>query len=544
MLTKQLVEQMDEKELRKRVLIPLLRAMGYQDVYEYHGGSGEQGKDIVCWQTSILGNPMNLAVVVKSKAVTGKANVAKGTAGEIQTQIQQCFGSPFTDPITGNNKHVNHCWVISNKSISKEAISAIKSALGNSVYRENVEFVGIDKLWELIEKYLPPQAALQKLEEARDMLENWDTHYRLQASITETGIEFSATEKFPGASAEKPINFKTVFTFPDTEEGRHYAEAMEKYFADGTPVKIPLAYLKDFELPDFMQQILPQMTEDGFFLLGRAYNPKPLLVQVEFLTDDGDCCSLDYLDLRVLQAGSEEVTFTNDDQKIPAKVKLIMRFNGSPSSIHIELQHSYPINIHQLLLELELLNCLSKPHLIRITNLETGISTGMGRQEANCEFPASDAIEVARALNALQIKTGRPVFWPERELTSEEVQIIEQLRVIFRTGQLKAGWDSITIGVEATQEKIEELRQWLEGEKIMSFPVHAEEFITLFGLIYPLGKIKPNLLTGKLLNEQEVREKLAQAVGNEDKIELKFIPVDNDSFIKEYLDWVPEADQK
>jgi hypothetical protein len=44
MLTKRHVEQMEEKDLRKSVLIPLLRAMGYQDVYEYHGGSGELGK--------------------------------------------------------------------------------------------------------------------------------------------------------------------------------------------------------------------------------------------------------------------------------------------------------------------------------------------------------------------------------------------------------------------------------------------------------------------------------------------------------------------
>src|SRR5579863_9192764 len=110
MLTKQHVEQMDEKELRKSVLIPLLRAMGYQDVYEYHGGAGEQGKDIVCWNITDLGNRANLAIVAKSKAITGKATVAKGTAGEIQTQIQQCFGSPFTDPVTGENEDVNRCW--------------------------------------------------------------------------------------------------------------------------------------------------------------------------------------------------------------------------------------------------------------------------------------------------------------------------------------------------------------------------------------------------------------------------------------------------
>ena len=84
MITKQLVEQMEEKELRRRVLIPLLRAMGYQDVYQYHGGSGEQGKDMVGLILDKLGGRLNLALVVKAKPITGKANIAKGTAGEIK----------------------------------------------------------------------------------------------------------------------------------------------------------------------------------------------------------------------------------------------------------------------------------------------------------------------------------------------------------------------------------------------------------------------------------------------------------------------------
>src|SRR5579863_6314596 len=152
--TKQQVQQMSEDDLRKKVLIPLLKAMDFQDVYEYHGGSGEQGKDIVCWRANELGNRVNWAFVVKAATVSGKASINKGTAGEIQTQIQQCFGSPFIDPLTGKSENVNWCWVISNKAVSKEAVIAIKSALGNSVYKENVEFVSIDKLWELIEKYL------------------------------------------------------------------------------------------------------------------------------------------------------------------------------------------------------------------------------------------------------------------------------------------------------------------------------------------------------------------------------------------------------
>jgi len=45
-LTKQHLQNMKEADLRIQVLIPLFKAMGFKDVSHYHGGTGEQGKDI------------------------------------------------------------------------------------------------------------------------------------------------------------------------------------------------------------------------------------------------------------------------------------------------------------------------------------------------------------------------------------------------------------------------------------------------------------------------------------------------------------------
>jgi hypothetical protein len=69
--TKQQVEQMNEDDLRERVLIPLMRAMEYQDVFKYHGGENEKGKDIVCWYLGRLNNRINLTLVVKAKPLSG-----------------------------------------------------------------------------------------------------------------------------------------------------------------------------------------------------------------------------------------------------------------------------------------------------------------------------------------------------------------------------------------------------------------------------------------------------------------------------------------
>lgn len=92
-MTRDQLSKLKEAPLRTEVLIPLFRAMGFRDVRLHHGGPLEQGKDIVMWRPGPLGDRVNYAVVVKAGNVNGRAQGA-GSAGEVATQVQQCFGSP------------------------------------------------------------------------------------------------------------------------------------------------------------------------------------------------------------------------------------------------------------------------------------------------------------------------------------------------------------------------------------------------------------------------------------------------------------------
>ena len=131
MLTKEYIQSLNDIPLMQEVLIPLFRAMGFRDVTFYHGGVAEQGKDIVFWHSNELGVRRNMGVVVKAVQINAQANIRNGTMGEVLTQIQQCFGSPFVDPITGQAQDVHECWVISSQRIQKEAISSILSAFAS-----------------------------------------------------------------------------------------------------------------------------------------------------------------------------------------------------------------------------------------------------------------------------------------------------------------------------------------------------------------------------------------------------------------------------
>jgi hypothetical protein len=113
MFTKQQVQDMIESDLRKQVLVPLLRAMNFQSVHEYHGNT-EFGKDIVCWKFDELHNRKNLALVVKATHVSGQSKAA----ADIENQVRQCFSKPYIDLITGSNEEVDRCWIVSNKAIN------------------------------------------------------------------------------------------------------------------------------------------------------------------------------------------------------------------------------------------------------------------------------------------------------------------------------------------------------------------------------------------------------------------------------------------
>src|SRR5438270_8400261 len=108
-LTREQLPKLSEETVRKHILIRLFREMGFRDVTDYHGTT-EQGKDIVMWKAGDARDRVNFAVVIKKK-VNGRAS-GVGSAGEVLTQISQCFGTPFKDPATGEDRMVNHCYVI------------------------------------------------------------------------------------------------------------------------------------------------------------------------------------------------------------------------------------------------------------------------------------------------------------------------------------------------------------------------------------------------------------------------------------------------
>jgi hypothetical protein len=224
-------------------------------------------------------------------------------------------------------------------------------------------------------------------------------------------------------------------------------------------------------------------------------------------------------------------------------MQLMLHFDGKISGFHMSLDHDNPLNVHQKLMQMRLLCCFSKPHTVHFTNLETGMFVGYGRSEVGvCDAPNENALEALAALDALQIKSGRLVSLPDRELTDEEYQDMHMLRTLFHTGKHNATWNSSSASIVVADDTREEIGQMLRrlAEEGGFVYLQQDEILSLFGEEYALGPIKPLSLPAKLVNWLEVKARLDQGFCGE--LCLQFIPSDEGTFTKEYVQWLPKGD--
>jgi hypothetical protein len=79
--------KMSEADLTSRIVIPLLKSMGYHTV-TYHGGPDEQGKDVIAWGENELGEIYLGVCQVKRFKPSRKAADTRSFS-EVVTQLSQ-----------------------------------------------------------------------------------------------------------------------------------------------------------------------------------------------------------------------------------------------------------------------------------------------------------------------------------------------------------------------------------------------------------------------------------------------------------------------
>lgn len=318
--TREQIESFNEDELSQNVLVPLLERMGFQDVFYHHGGPLEQGKDIVMVRNDEIYGTRNFAVVVKAKPITGNATIA----GEIHTQIKQCFGKPFIDTRTNENRKIHFCYVICSKVIKKEGSYSLSTLLENDPHiKANTRIIDGDELVRLVKRHLPHILMLEGVQKGLQALNSLDPNYNfvLFADGKKSILKMKNKE-----GKNEPADFKIQMQFPNTEEGRLKQSELKKSFTDNSNFEVERKYIKHFSFPPILQKFLDSLDNDDFKLkFGPVENTSfSLPVSIKFYSSKKTPFTLPYIELKCIENEPSHFTLSNKDQPIPLKIIFII----------------------------------------------------------------------------------------------------------------------------------------------------------------------------------------------------------------------------
>lgn len=436
--TREALSKLTEDRLRL-LLLQLFAAMGFQDVFHYHGGSLEQGKDITMWKAGELGERVNYAVVVKRGDVTGKA-AGKGGAGDIETQVRQSFGTPFKDKLTSADQDVHQCWVVASGKIPKEALLAIQSSLERTNLRAQTKFIDGEKLSVLVAKHLPGKTLLTLVDQVRRVATEVDENYNIALSISPAATKFQFE---PKTDSPQPLAMHFSGIFTEDEEGQKAQADYESFIKKGTPFKVAPSQITQIELPDVMRKMMgdPQHHSVAFEFTPNIGEPVPC--KLEARSDSGEQARLELIELRRIRAGTEELILSNEQQCAAVAVQLTVNFSNN--SVNVQFKSHCAGNNAALVAEwFRFQKVISQPAVIVMQQILTGIE--FGRHRTNGLFPAPDPAlaEIANALSFIQRHTGALFAWPEMIPAFDQIQIDNVLDII-HTG--RAALDSIAISL-------------------------------------------------------------------------------------------------
>jgi hypothetical protein len=534
------LSSLKEDDLRKKVVIPLFRAMGFQDVFDYHGGGQEQGKDVVMWKKDLMGVRVNYGVVLKALKISGSVD-GKSSASKTSFQIQQCYGDPYLDPITSENCSVRECWVVSSNEISKGAIKSITSALSKTNLEKSTRFIDGNKLRELINEYLPTKRIWEKLIDIQKDLDSIHPSYRLVPKIFDDRIEMNLLSKTPENQNATPITFKGQLQFPKTPEGIAMQEAFQNHLKTGEAVSIPADYIGGFAFDGPLEDLfeLREMKMQKLDI-GPSKNPRVLTVNLIIQDPQGGNAKISNIQLKMEKGGTEEITFSNEEQQTAWKIRCVLNFkSGRMETKYTMLLED--VNVKEVLEGLRFLSSFAKGGNLIIENSSTGIEIGATKIEPKPNLAANPKyIQLLEKLFFVQQTLKTPFSLPKGPMHPETIFKIHQVAEILQTGKTSNRLKDWRIEVEnECAQKVLERFSVDDNPKV--FTKNSEnEPMELLGSTLFLGKAEMKCEKSNI--EKSEMERIRNFLKNdppEKSIKIKFVPVDNCPMEVKYLDWLP-----
>lgn len=139
----------DEATYTKRVIIPLLISMGFQDVHYSHGQT-EFGKDVTFSRLDEFGILKHYGAQVKFGDISGEA---MSEIDELIGQIEDAFAMPYVSLYAKDKRYISMLYIIASGKFTSNAQEKIINKVSQPAVRSNVVFLDGEKVMELVERF-------------------------------------------------------------------------------------------------------------------------------------------------------------------------------------------------------------------------------------------------------------------------------------------------------------------------------------------------------------------------------------------------------
>ncbi len=133
------LETADEKTFTLKILIPLFYELGYRGIRYVHGPD-EDGLDLLFYDIDKLGKRQYVGIQVKAENITKTMGQSSNSIINITQQILMAFGSDFYILSEKESVGLEHMYVITSKSFTREAQKYIKKDLIGQIPSQHIDF--------------------------------------------------------------------------------------------------------------------------------------------------------------------------------------------------------------------------------------------------------------------------------------------------------------------------------------------------------------------------------------------------------------------
>jgi hypothetical protein len=254
--------------------------------------------------------------------------------------------------------------------------------------------------------------------------------------------------KHQDALKDAPIQMKGTFRFDDTTEGQRARTLLNNVFKSGCPAKFDAQFFEGFDLPRVLRNVLSHVGKVSMHTIeiSPIASDKRFTLKLSVLDTSGkDIAEIPYVECRLTQYGSEEVTYANDFQKIPLKFQLTVNYPKESVTFQLGLQFIGE-NVYQVRNLLQIQQALACAGAIKLSDIRTGLSTILEAPTQLLPEVDPNFMKVIEELAFVQEELRHPIVWPG-EIDEADVRVLLEVVNILRTGRLRRRVSQFTISL-------------------------------------------------------------------------------------------------